>query len=60
MSREFELIPRIKPVTTKLTEHDYQALLDRARVSGINQTSLIRLAVRRYLSETPTNEKTAS
>lgn len=60
MPKELGEAPRTKPVTTKLTEHDYQALLDRARVSGINQTSLVRLAIRSYLSGTSINEKTAS
>lgn len=57
MPSELELVPRSKPITTKLTEHDYQALLDRVAVTGINQTALVRLAVKRYLSETPVNEK---
>lgn len=47
-----ESFPMTQPITTKLSAHDYQALLDRAKIQGINQTTLVRLAIRRYLSET--------
>jgi hypothetical protein len=51
-SPRLEETPLNQPITTKLSARDYKALLDRARVTGINQTALVRLAIRQYLIAT--------
>jgi predicted DNA binding CopG/RHH family protein len=40
-----------RPITTRLTRDDYEAVLQRARAEEVNQTTLIRLAVRQYLKK---------
>ncbi len=37
------------PIATRLTEGDYQSLLDSARLQGLTQTELIRTAIRQHL-----------
>jgi len=38
------------PIATRLSEGDYEALLDRARLQGMTQTELIRTAIRQHLT----------
>lgn len=39
-----------KVVPTRLCEHDYQALQDRAMIEGSTPTAVARQAIRHYLS----------
>ncbi len=48
-----EDIPLNRSITTKLSDRDYQALQRQVKKQGINQTALIRQAVRQDLYRTP-------
>jgi len=45
-------IPLNRPIPTKLSDRDYQALQRQVAKQGINQTALARQALRRYLYTT--------